>query len=313
MKNLNITKVDQIFKENLEKNILYDEINTDLLLQPLNYLNSFELKPDLKTFNYIYNMGDSKKLLENLIITKNVLKNSIYGIGSEERYDVEVNNDSFDNVIENEYTIIQSAAFLELVKIQYYRFESFFFQHRYDSRTRIYNYNYPLNYQLSHLIRLTIKFINDECLEENIENALSLINNIPILKQNHIDILKLKIFHYQKIKDIDFIVEELILIGFKIKYNKFACNYKEITKNMKLESILMIFEKMAPKKIIGLDQKILYVLRQINNFIKTNLEDKNELDVYLKYFNFKKKKIIYLIQYQIMLNNIIKDDYSNLI
>lgn len=316
MKEVNITKIKNINENYIKMNILEDIINPEIFTESLNYLNNIEIVQDSETFNLIYKMAENKKLLTSLIITKNVLKDSIYVLGSEAHSEIDIDIDDEENhslLLKSSDSLVQSAAFIELVKIQYSRFNSFFFEHRYDSRTRIYNYNYPINYQLSHLVRLTIKFKNNYDQQDYLIKTIKNLYNLDILSELGINLSKLKIFHYQKLINIKLYIELLKSHGFDTKVEDSEEIYTCIAKNMKLESILLVLEKIAPKQIINLELKITYVLSKLKEFMEADLNNKLDLEKIMSYFKFKNKKLIYFLQYQVMLKNMIKGDYSNLI
>jgi len=65
------------------KNILYDELESEKILDILNFLNKTEIKINTKIFNKIDKIANNSSILDSSIISKNTLKNNIYQIGKD--------------------------------------------------------------------------------------------------------------------------------------------------------------------------------------------------------------------------------------
>jgi hypothetical protein len=121
------------------KNILYDEFESEKILDILNFLNKTEIKINTKIFNKIDKIANNSSILDSSIISKNTLKNNIYQIGKDVEEIVISDNLEIEdsNQIKN---FINSAAIYELVKKQINEIGSntFYMNYLYDSRTRIY-------------------------------------------------------------------------------------------------------------------------------------------------------------------------------
>src|ERR1700709_634166 len=85
----------------------------------------------------------------------------------------------------NESRIINSVAFLDLLQKQFSRIKEFnngefYLNHLLDFRTRVYVENYPINYQLSHLVRVVIKLSQ----KVNVNKIFNKFKKIKIIRKH---------------------------------------------------------------------------------------------------------------------------------
>jgi hypothetical protein len=142
----------------------------------------------MEIFDKIDNIANKSSILDSSIISKNTLKNNIYQVGKDIEEIIISDNIEMesDNQIKN---FINSAAVYELVKKQIKEIGSndFYMNYLYDSRTRIYCENWPINYQLNHVVRNVIILKKEhnigEIFEEFTKNNYikKIINNYKIL------------------------------------------------------------------------------------------------------------------------------------
>jgi hypothetical protein len=142
----------------------------------------------MEIFDKIDKIANKSSILDSSIISKNTLKNNIYQVGKDVEEVIISDNIEMesDNQIKN---FINSAAVYELVKKQIKEIGSnvFYMNYLYDSRTRIYCENWPINYQLNHVVRNVIILKKEhnigEIFEEFTKNNYikKIINNYKIL------------------------------------------------------------------------------------------------------------------------------------
>jgi hypothetical protein len=150
MKNLNIDDFKSLEKCEVVNDILDDNFDANLLLSNLNFLNKIKMYPNNEFFNIIENISKKTIMLDKEYITKSKLDDILVESSDNLLY---IDENKFDKIPQEK---INCLSFVNLVKIQYNRFPTFFMEYRRDGRVRVYNYNYPLNFQLSHLVRNTI-------------------------------------------------------------------------------------------------------------------------------------------------------------
>lgn len=279
MKSLNINDLQGLKESEIVNNILDDKFTPESLTNNLNFLNNIELSPNMEFFEIIEKISLKSDMLDKEYITRERLEEVV--IGGEGVVYLEVNKD-----VKNYQERINCLNFINLVKKQYHRFSKFFIEYRRDNRIRIYSFNYPLNFQLSHLVRNTIniKAIGLSDLEI-VQNFISL----PIWDKLGKNIDKISLFFWQKIE------EKLVTNIAKIFGVNFILEGKfeeKIVKNLKIEVILILMESFAPKKIIPLNDRIMWVNNNVlENLLTINLGDIKLIEEILKKLGIFKKKM----------------------
>lgn len=261
------------------------------LTEIINILNSQKLSYNMNLFNMIYNHAD--KNTNPSLMSKNRLIEYIYKIEqSAENTYIEISDN--DRLQLN----ISSTSILELIKHQYERITKynngfFYLNYKLDNRTRIYVYNYPLNYQLMHVVRLTMKLVDDV----DFKIIYDKFKNHPLIKPF-----------------ISYIINHTLLQK-KINIDAFLFNNSvlidDITDgwSIKKECWIHILSKLSPKKIITLDKKIEYAQIHFSNFVKSNLLI--EYEKWLDLFKIKYEKLIYLYYYQNIIKNMLNNIYDD--
>lgn len=287
-------------KSELSKYLIYnrylleEKYDINPQITALNYLNSIELTTDWEVFNKIKKFADKNNVSDSLV-SKNYIKNQIYLINS-------INDSS--EIIENGNSIntsmINSAAVLELIENQLTRFKTFFLDHRSDQRLRFYAYPWPVNYQLSHVVRVCIKFNKGIDIEKVYQNFF----NHKLVKKH---LYSEKLFLYQQIKITH--ITEFIATEFEIKIN---INIEEnpIKTKMQIEFIIIQLIKLAPKRLENLEQKLAFAIKIYHGFIKSDLT--TQWSIWCKTTENKEKKIPYLINLQNSLINAKKQIFETI-
>ena len=291
IKNVPFYKIDTSYLK-IYNNILNDIFDSNKITNVLNFLNKTKIQFDIEIFNTIDDIANKNKILDTSILSKNSLKNNIYQIGKDT--DITLIEDDFE--VENFKKVknfINSAAVYELIKkqVKTVKNEIFYFNYLYDSRTRIYCENWPINYQLNHVIRNIIKlekkhqikniyesFLSNEKIKKIIEDAkIFIIDNITIeCKEKVIEYVNKK-FKW-KILNIEKNIEE------KIKLEIFIISIKKIT------------EKINNNNEIG----IITALNLLDNFKEDNIVER------IEYWSnkLKIKKIPMIVSLQKNIKNI---------
>ena len=257
--NLDYNKIKDI---KIYKNILYDEFESEKILDILNFLNKTEVKINTKIFNKIDKIANNSSILDSSIISKNTLKNNIYQIGKDVEEIVISDNLEIEdsNQIKN---FINSAAIYELVKKQIDEIGSntFYMNYLYDSRTRIYCENWPINYQLNHVVRNVIMLEKKHEIGEIFEKFIG--NNYikEIINDYKILIIE-KIKEETKMKLIEYINS-----NFKWKIN----DKYSIEEKIKIEITIIMIKKIMEKIEINNDNSILLGLELLNDFINDDI------------------------------------------
>ena len=235
MKNLNIADFKRLEGSEIVNNILEDSFDGNLLVENLNFLNSIEMVPNMEFFNLVEHISKHSILFDKEFLTKKRLEDDMVKI--------EEGVILVDDEVDDER--ITCLNFVSLVKLQYSRFSSFFMDYRRDGRIRTYNYNFPLNFQLSHLVRNSIGFRSTNDDKEGVLLKFMSLKFWDFLGKAPEEI---SLFFWQKI--------ERGLIN-KVCW-EFGLEYKEgdILSNMELEGVLVLIESFAPKKIIPLSKRI---------------------------------------------------------
>lgn len=268
-------------------NILDDKINTKDFVDNINFLNSIELSINKKTINEIYKFIDNNVEINELYITKNKIVENIYKINDKE-------DNNFKNIDNMDFQkIINSASMLEIIIKQINKYEKFYINNAYDSRMRIYAQTWPVNYQLSHIIRSSILINNDNKIEDIIKNFY---NNKEI-KENYIeckDSLNDKISIDTNIKLDSFINKNMKWNGEEIKIKK--------------ECLIMVLRKLSPNSIKDLNEKLNFAIDNYEEFMDNDILD--NWDKWKEKLKIKENKVTYLIGLKENIKKISKNNFS---
>lgn len=278
MKNLNINDFKKLEKCEIVNNILDDEFDANLLLSNLNFLNSIKISPNNEFFSIIEKISEKTNMLDKEYITKNKLEETLIE-----------SNDGVVYINKNKEISqekLNCLNFVNLVKTQYERFKIFHMEYKRDGRVRIYNYNIPLNFQLSHLVRNTINIETSHLSDKKIINNFLKLEIWDKLEKKPIEIC---LFFWQKVNK-SLIVS--ICEKFKLNYTYEGEFAQQIETNLKLEAILIMLESFTPKKIIPVEERIMWVLNNhLDNLLKLNLSNVNEIEKTLEILEIRKKKM----------------------
>ena len=280
IKNSNLNYED-LLGLNIYNNILSDEFDAEKLLKTINFLNSIEVRIDKKIFDRIDIVANKSSILDSSIISKNSLKNNIYQIGKET--EETIINDSLE--IESNDQIkgfINSAAVYELIKKQIKEIgeKIFYMTYLYDKRTRVYCENWPINYQLNHVVRNVVLLEKNHGIKEIYEKFMKDDYIKEIIKDYKILLID-KIEETTKEKVICYINKEF---KWKIKENY------DIEDKIKIEILLIIIKKITEKLETNNDKSIVLGLKIIEEFIEDNIE--NNIEKWIKILKIKKIPLI---------------------
>ena len=261
IKNIDL-EYNKINKIKIYNNILFDGFKSEKVLDILNFLNNTKLSIEMEIFDKIDKIANKSSILDSSIISKNTLKNNIYQVGKDIEEIIISDNIEMesDNQIKN---FINSAAVYELVKKQIKEIGSnvFYMNYLYDSRTRIYCENWPINYQLNHVVRNVIILKKEHNIGEIFEE---------FTKNNYIK----KIINNYKILIIDKIKEETktklinyINDNFKWKIQK-DYNTEE---RIKVEITIIMIKKVLEKIETNNDKSIILGIEMLNSFINDDI------------------------------------------
>lgn len=284
---VHLNNEDVIFNKNYDINKIINIIN---------YLNSIKLKYNKKMFDTIFAILNDDFIFQKSSITKNSLKGDIYMLNFTNEEEV-----IFLDEKNNSQNLIASFAILELIKKQLSRFDYFYLSYRFDSRMRIYVYQWPINYQLNHIVRNILL----------IENKL----DVDVLYTNFINHWIVKeyfnknyLFLYSNTLLIDKIIN--FINDFFIWKIDLTIEKNSIKTLLKLECFIINLIKISPSNLQNLEEKIIFSLNEFNNFLNSNLQF--DWEIWLKKLKLKKKKLPYLINYQYILKNIKNDNFEGI-
>jgi hypothetical protein len=262
---------------NVYNNILNDEFKSDKMLKIINFLNCTKIKIDFEIFNKIDIIANRSLILDSSIISKNTLKNNIYQIGKDVEEIIISDNLEMDNnnQIKN---FINSAAVYELIKKQTKDIgdKVFYMNYLYDSRTRIYCENWPINYQLNHVVRNVILLEKKHNIGEIFDNFVENSYIKEIIKDYKV-LLVDKIENETKLKLINYINN-----NFDWKIEKTMTTEEKI----KIEITIIMIKKITEKIETNNDKSIIIGIELLEEFIKDEIE--NNLDKWTKKLKIKK-------------------------
>lgn len=282
-----------------EKNIFNYELldksyDVSKALNVLNYLNSCQLTFNFTIFHKIYATIENTPL-NNFLISKNTLQKFVYNINSPS------SGFEFDPTLDfNLQKFVNSTAVLELIKAQIKRYPFFYLNYRFDLRMRIYCYNWPINYQLNHIIRNILKFSS----KVDITFFYTKFFNHPFIKKYMIES---RVFLYQHTNILDQIIQ---FSNKTFGWDLTSHNLGDISKKMKLEVLIIYLVKLAPRSVISLDDKIKFSMEIFDDFVETNLTE--TWKEYCLKLQISEKKIPYIINYQQIFINMKLDIYEDI-
>ncbi len=282
--NLSITNYS---KSNIyNKKLLEKKTNFKICISTINFLNSIKLSYNDKIFNNIYDIISKKENMHNTLSNINSLKNIVLQINN--------NVNEFTEIKSDLTSSIQGASIIELIKTQLETYSSFYLNYRLDHRLRIYCYPWPINYQLNHVVRNAICFVNKK------------IKIIDILENFYKHPLIIK---YNKDRTIltykeDYEIHNKINLFFDEKFLYDLNDSDEVT-DLKKECF---YQTMIKYNKGGVKEKFFKNIDLINDFIKADIVE--ECDFWLEKFKIKKKKIPYLVSFHKTICDIISNKWS---
>ena len=286
IKNLN---KDQIFNSHL----LTEPSNIEKILASTNFLNSVELCFNELTWPYIKKLIENNTNLHHSLTGKNELYNKIYLITKERSDNEIVANDEPINL----KPFINSVGALELIETQKKYFKSFFLDHRLDTRLRVYCYQWPINYQLSHLVRVSLVLKK----KSNPSEIWSAFKEHPLCRQ------------YVKNFDNIFLHKTLSLPTEFDKILKTMSWYNTTTANensLKIEALLITIIKFSEKSTKNKTEALKNGCDLFFKFLEADLT--KDWKNWLELLKFNRKKLPYLLSFQIALKEISEDKFDTL-
>lgn len=277
MKGLNTEEFVNLKSNEIVGSILDDSFDGNMLTKSLNFLNGIKVMPNMDFFEIVFNMSKKSDLFDKEYITRGMIEETLVNVGEGVVY---MDREKLASIPQER---INCLGFVNLVRKQFKRFPYFYMDYRRDARVRIYNYNYPINFQLSHLVRNSIKVKIELEAKDIIESFLKL----SIWNVLEIDALSTSLFFWQKLEPN--VIEEVC--------EKFGVNYisegrGSIEKNLELEAILVLLESFAPKKIILLKDRISWVMNNcLKSILELNLENDKDIREVLSLLEIGKKKL----------------------
>lgn len=283
MKSLNINDFNTLDKNNIVGNILDEEFEPTMLTKNLNFLNSISLQPDLSFFKLVENISLKSNMLDKEYITKERLEESLISL------DEGIVYIERDKIVEIEQERLNCLSFVNLVKIQYSRFSKFFLEYRRDGRIRIYNYNYPINFQLSHLVRNSLKI---EKTRLDTKEIIRRFMKLPIWGEFEQGAWEIPLFFWQKLEK-SLVIK--IANKFKVTFVYEGEMREKMEKNLEIEGLLILIESFAPKNIISLNKRVQWVAeKSLDKLINLDLSNVGEIENLLLAMEIKKKKLHFI-------------------
>lgn len=292
-----------LFLKNKKKPTLLKNVyDIKILLEPINFLNSFKLSYDEEIFEKMYKISSKHKYYDNLGLNLGSLINNTY-IQEKESNNLIIIYDDNSEIDINLSKIFNSIAAIELIKIQLKRIKLFnngifYLSYLLDSRTRIYCWPWPLNFQLNHIVRCFIIFTKKYKINEIYNNFF----NHPIILKY---IIKCKYFLYETVENKNILNNFIKEKKIKICINNIEIDYENIAK---YETLIILLQKLSPKNIKKIDEKIKFAIENFDYFIKTNLT--TDYKPWLEKLKIKEKKLVYLITLQKNLIDINKNIFK---
>lgn len=272
VENLDIKKLK--ININLESRVEVGKI--EKIIQNLNFLNSQKVKINKELLKETLLVIEKNFNNKDKFATKNILINNILFLNTENSIK------SLEGT--NVKSLINSIIAIDLIIKQIEYYSEFYLNYKMDSRLRIYCENWPINYQLNHIIRNSISFYNNE----NIEKCIKKILNHWLIKKY---INGVEIFEHKKEKNIAF-----------DKWSNEVC----IKDEYKKEFVFLTIEKISEK--INKINKIEIFINYINDFINSDLS--KDWVKWKKILNLNNKKIPYIVNYQKILKDALKNKYE---
>lgn len=290
--NLTITNFEKYKIYN--KKLLYKRVNTKTILSSINYLNSIKLTYSQEILNDIIKIAKNNTMFNGQLSHKTTVINYLLHIKSnnmEESQSTEITSDL--------QSALKSAAVLDLIEKQLEDNPTFYLNYKLDHRLRIYCYPWPINYQLNHVIRTSLKISYNPDIEEIHENFMKHPLIAKYIKNNK-DIDGL-LFDYIEKPEIEKIISNI--------FNAFnVITVNDLEEKCAKEFFYQTLLKLAPKKIKGNLEKIKFVTNKLTNFIKAEISI--DFKYWLSEFKLKDKKTPYLVYYQKIIKNLLQGDFK---
>lgn len=286
--NLSITDYTNI--KIFNKKLLKKNSKIKVCVSTLNFLNSIKLTHNAGLLDSIITIIEKNTNIHHTLSTKSSLKNMILLLNNE-------HTETFTEITSTLSTLIQSASILELIKEQLSYYPFFYLDHRLDLRLRIYCYPWPINYQLNHLIRVTLQLSNSP----NIPDIWKNFWIHPLIKK-YVDV-NYNIFEF----NLNPFIEEKIKLFFE---DNFIISPSQTEDKLKKEYFYQLLIKLSPNSIKNTEDKILFSLNILDDFTSANMVEDWEL--WLKKLGKKNKKLPYILNYQNSLQGVKNNNFKNM-
>ncbi len=277
---------------NIYNNMLNESFEVDNLINIINYLNSTKLAIDYEVFKKIDIVANSKRIIDKTLISKNTLKNDIYQINNDEKKNF---LEDLDEGLKKNEKFINNAATYELIKKQINEVKDrfFFLNYLLDLLFRIYCENWPINYQLNHIVRNCIQI--DETTD-----ALFTYKNFFSDKTIKKYIKNYKFFMLDYLKDTFFIDD------FIRKTCKWGLINEDFELKIKKEILIIFLNKLSEKIERDLEKSLKKSISILRDFMNDDIE--SNIEFWIK--KTKIKKIPYLINLHSTLKKIIQNNFN---
>lgn len=293
-------QVSAFYIKNLETIDIYNKhlLNSNYDITPqlsaLNHLNGTPFTCNWGILNNVIKCLNTNEISKSLA-TKEAIKGKIYIIEPPV-----ITNELNSKITTKNDTIINSAASIDLIATQFKDYPLFYLTYRLDFRSRFYVYQWPLNYQLSHIVRISLRFVNNI----NIEKLWLKFFEHPLIKKH---LYSSKLFYYQW-----FDIKELLkFVNDRFNLKILDIELNQIEDKLTIEAIIIFLIKLAPKRIRDLKEQVDFGINVFDEFIKSDLISSKNLLYWCDKLEIKIKKYPYLLYIQKNLLSMMNGDFES--
>lgn len=280
----------------IDKSFLMEKVEPLEFTEVLNWLNFTPFRTNYKLLAiYLERSYDPSQQDWRMISKFNLLGNIL---STTTEYDAGVFSiESLSDLDKNKASM--NACVLDLIEKQSKRISKYwdgvwFSEHLEDSRGRIFQKAWPLNYQLNHIVRNTLRIENKNNLSKL---SKDLFSNCFI--KEHIN-FEWNLFYYQKIDVKKF-----------IKFINTKTNWKLNNKNwLEIESILTLVNAISPDKKFGIVNKTEWFYDNFDRLVNINWS--KDWTSIKEEFNFKNKDMLKFIGYVETLKDLKGNIFKNM-
>lgn len=243
------------------------------LAKILNHLNNTKLRVSrahFLEFKHTIEASDSYKcILQHHNCTKTTtLVHTILDNSLEMTSDETFTADALTTKSTNDY-LEYKLIISQLTRILKYSTGDFFLKFVLDGRSRIYVYQWPINYQLNHFIRNIIEIVSQESLWSTYKKFLSSAEYVE--HKNIYDLWKIKKINYTKMQQL-LDTYKIPLSFADIAQSEPTC-LKKLKNLLLAESLITVLASLAPSEYISLQERV--------NFTADWLNEQPDLDKHL--------------------------------